>query len=235
MVPLSFARFSLAPFSLAGHDLALVDGRALFWPGERALVVADLHLEKASHFANLGQMLPPWDSLETLERLERALAATGARRVYCLGDSFHDAEGPERLEAGAAELLARLARAAEFVWITGNHDEGMGGGMVGTLCDELRVGGVILRHQAVPGETGVEFSGHFHPRHAVRARGRRIARPCAVASETRLILPAFGALTGGLDARDPAIAAALRPTGAIDALEAAGESLARFALWRERG
>jgi DNA ligase-associated metallophosphoesterase len=234
MVPLSFASFSLA-----GHDLALVDGRALFWPAEQALVVADLHLEKASHFASLGQMLPPWDSRETLERLERALAATGARRVYCLGDSFHDVEGPERLEAGAGELLGRLTRAAEWVWITGNHDEFMGGGMSdrlgGTLCDELRVGGVILRHQAVPGEEGVEFSGHFHPRHAMRARSRRIARPCAVASETRLILPAFGALTGGLDARDPAILAALRPAGAIDALVAAGESLARFALWREGG
>ena len=233
MVPLSFAHFSLA-----GHDLALVDGRALFWPGEQALVVADLHLEKASHFAVRGQMLPPWDSRETLERLGRALAATGARRVYCLGDSFHDAAGPERLEAGAGELLGQLTRAVEWVWITGNHDEGMGAGeatLGGTLCAELRVGGVILRHQALPGETGVEFSGHFHPRHAVLARGRRIARPCAVASETRLILPAFGAFTGGLDASDPAILAALRPAGAIDALVAAGERLTRFSLWREGG
>lgn len=229
---------SLAPFTLAGLDLALVDGRALFWPSEAALVVADLHLEKGSHFARRGQMLPPWDSRETLERLGRALTATGARRVYCLGDSFHDDAGPARLDDGAVQLLAELAGEAEFIWITGNHDAAMGNGasaIPGEICDELRLGGVILRHQAVPGETGIELSGHFHPRHVVSPRGRRIARPCAIASEKRLILPAFGAFTGGLDSRDPAIRAALQPARAIDAVVPAGAQAARFAVWRAAG
>lgn len=226
---------NFAPFTLAGRELALVDGRALFWPAQKALVVADLHLEKASAFAMRGQMLPPWDSADTLARLGRLLHATGATRIYCLGDSFHDAQGPGRLEEGAVRALAALTKAADFVWIAGNHDFGMGGEafpLGGTLVDETVVDGVILRHQARPGEGAAEFSGHFHPRHTMRARGRRIARPCAVVSHNRLILPAFGTLTGGMEARDPVIIAALRPADEISALVATGDRLARFALWR---
>ncbi len=88
MVPVSFA-----PFDFAGQEWAFADARALYWPREQALLVADLHLEKASFYASHGQMLPPYDSRETLERLAMAIRATGARRVFCLGDNFHDSAG----------------------------------------------------------------------------------------------------------------------------------------------
>ena len=227
-----------APFSLAGRAFALVDGRALFWPAQGALIVADLHLEKGSHFARRGQMVPPWDSADTLARLGRILRATGEARVYCLGDSFHDDGGPDRLEAGALAALGALGRAAAFVWITGNHDSGMGGTAArlgGALCEEAVLGGMMLRHQALPGERAAEISGHFHPRHTVRPRGRRIARPCVVASDNRLIIPAFGTFTGGMEAGDAAIVSALQPAEGIDALVPAGERLARFGLWRAGG
>ena len=116
MVPLSFALSNLH------EEFALTQGRALYWPRERALLVADLHLEKASFFARHGQMLPPYDSRETLERLALAIRETGARRVYTLGDNFHDVRGPQRLEPHAAGMLAALTRATDWVWITGNHD-----------------------------------------------------------------------------------------------------------------
>ena len=80
----------MVPFSFAGEELVLVAGRALYWPRERALLVADLHLEKSSFYARFGQMLPPYDSRETLERVAMAVRETGARRVFCLGDNFHD-------------------------------------------------------------------------------------------------------------------------------------------------
>lgn len=173
----------------------------------------------------------PYDSRASLERLADALKATGARRVYCLGDSFHDSGGVDRLEPHAAGMLDALTRATEWVWITGNHDEdALAPG--GTVVDELFVGGLWLRHIARKGEGGTEVSGHFHPKLRVKVRGRTIARPCAVASENRLILPAFGALTGGMDAGDPAILNALQPAAAIDAIVPAGDRLARFALWR---
>jgi hypothetical protein len=221
----------MVPFSFANQELCLGTSHALFWPAENALLVADLHLEKASFFARTGQMLPPYDSRETLERIALAIRETGARRVLCLGDNFHDANGPERLEPYAAGMLAALTRATDWVWITGNHDV-KGGAAPGTHIAELETGGLMLRHEARGDETRPELSGHFHPRLRVTARGRRITRPCAVTSERKLILPAFGALTGGMDAGDPAILSAMQPARAIDALVAAGDKLARFALWR---
>lgn len=228
----------MVPFSFADQEWCLVGpaagGSALFWPRENALLVADLHLEKASAFARRGQFLPPYDSRETLDRVALALRETGARRVFCLGDNFHDRDGPARLEPHAAGMLAALTRATDWVWITGNHDavlEGVPSG-AGTVVEDLAVAGLRLRHQAAPGETAPELSGHFHPKLRLNLRGRAIARPCAVRSERRLILPAFGALTGGLDARDPAIRAALQPARAADAVLNAGGKLVQLPLWR---
>lgn len=237
MVPVSFA------FAFCGEEFRLVpqDGgaRALFWPRENALLLADLHLEKASFFARHGQMLPPYDSRETLERVADAIRISGARRVYTLGDNFHDSDGTQRLEEHAAGMLAALTRATDWVWITGNHDPAMETKSGGTIAEELEVAGMVLRHHAQPGEIRPELSGHFHPRVQLKLRDRSIRRPCAVmahnADETcgRMILPAFGALTGGMNAADPAIVAALQPAIAIDAVVPAGKRLARLPLWRE--
>jgi DNA ligase-associated metallophosphoesterase len=222
----------MVPFSFAGEEMRLVLGRALFWPREQALLVADLHLEKASFFAAHGQMLPPYDSRETLERLALAVRETGAKRVYALGDNFHDAKGGLRLEPHAAGMLAALTRALDWVWITGNHDAGVTEMAGGRLADEVVTGGLVLRHKARRDEARPELSGHYHPRLALSARGRRIARACAVMSERRLILPAFGALTGGMDAADPAILAAMQPARAIDAVLPARGRLLQYPLWR---
>ncbi|MFC3101987.1 ligase-associated DNA damage response endonuclease PdeM [Altererythrobacter lauratis] len=243
MVPVSFT------FGFCGEELALVPcpqsgaagSRALFWPRENALLVADLHLEKASFFARTGQFLPPYDSRETLERLAAAIRATGARRVYTLGDNFHDAGGAARLERHAAGMLDALTRSLDFVWVTGNHDRGHGKspsqGIGGTFVEELEIAGIILRHEALAGEVRPELSGHFHPRLQIKVSGRHIRRHCAVQSADgkgagRLILPAFGTLTGGMDAADPAILAALQPARKIEALVPAGKKLARFTLWQ---
>ena len=226
----------MVPFSFAGEEWLLSADRALYRPRDSALLVADLHLEKSSFYARYGQMLPPYDSRATLERVALAIRETGARRVFCLGDNFHDNDGPARLEPHAAGMLAALTRAVEWVWITGNHDAKAEAVAGGAMIDEIEVGGVILRHRAESGETRPELSGHYHPRLHLTVRGRRIVRPCLVASAgeigQRMILPAFGALTGGMDAADPAILAAMQPASAIDALVAAGGQVARFPLWR---
>jgi DNA ligase-associated metallophosphoesterase len=220
----------MVPFSFAGEELLLAAGNALYWPRERALLVADLHLEKASFYARFGQMLPPYDSRETLGRVADAVRLTGAQRVFCLGDNFHDTGGAARLEPRAAGMLEALSRATDWVWISGNHDQGAV--PCGTAVDELEVAGVMLRHEAMPGEDRPELSGHFHPKLKVSARGRRVVRPCAVVSERKLILPAFGALTGGMDAADPAIIAAMQPARAVDALLGVSGKLLQYPLWR---
>lgn len=227
----------MVPFSFRSEEMHLVSaagsrGGAIYWPRESALLVADLHLEKASFYARGGQMLPPYDSRETLERLALAVRRTGARRVFALGDNFHDSRGTDRLEPHAAGMLAALTRALDWVWITGNHDPELGAEAGGIRVEELEVAGLALRHKAQGGATLPELSGHYHPRLIVTTRGRRIARPCAVRSENRLILPAFGALAGGMDAADPAILSAMQPATAIDALVPATGRLVAYPLWR---
>jgi DNA ligase-associated metallophosphoesterase len=197
----------MSGFAFAGQDFLIADRTALYWPAERALVVADLHLEKASWFAERGQMLPPYDSQATLERLGHILRATGAGQVWCLGDNFHDDAGPMRMTPPARALLARLTDAVDWYWITGNHDAHLPEGIGGTVRADARVRGLALRHEADPAEPGPELSGHYHPKVRAIARGRGVTRPCFVRSSLRLILPSFGALTGGLDARSPAVRA----------------------------
>jgi uncharacterized protein len=220
-----------AAFGFAGGEWRLSPCRALHWVEEDALVVADLHLEKASWYARHGQFLPPYDSRETIERLSAAQAATGARRLYALGDSFHDAGGPLRLEAGAQAALDALGARTQIVWITGNHDEGLeGAALPGTVVEEMTLRGVALRHIARAGAPGPELSGHFHPKLRMSVRGRFISRPCAVRAGDRMILPAHGTLTGGLDAADPAIRAALAPAARVEALVHAGGRVLTFTL-----
>lgn len=211
-----------------GHDFTIVGGRALYWPQRRALIVADLHLEKASWFAMRGQMLPPHDSLATLEALTALVEQSSASEVWCLGDNFHDDAGCERLPATARALLMALTAATRWHWITGNHDEHLPDGIGGAILDEAEVDGLTLRHRADPDEWRPELSGHFHPKHRAGARGRSVSRPCFVMSERKLILPAFGALTGGLAAHHPEIA---RATGRpAEAVLAAGKRVVRFGL-----
>ena len=236
----------MVPLSFAGEELVLTEGRAVYWPRERALLVADLHLENASFFAQHGQPIPPYDSRETLERVALAIRETGARRVITLGDNFHYSKGATRLEPHACGMLEALTRAVDWVWITGNHDIGNDGSLAearcgGTLVEEMEVSGLILRHQAKKGETRPELSGHFHPRLQLNVQRRRIVRPCAVVSANenadgtrsgRMILPAFGAFTAGMSAADPAILKALQPAQAIDAVVPTRGRLATFPLWR---
>jgi DNA ligase-associated metallophosphoesterase len=215
-------------FSFSGHELMALPQGALFWPSRRALLVADLHLEKASWYARLGQMLPPYDSIATLSDLSAVTAATGAEEIWCLGDSFHDRHGCDRLPADAREMLLRLTASTRWTWITGNHDPGFADHCGGAIVEEVEVGGLLLRHEADPTETRPELSGHFHPKLRINHRGRQIARRCFVATPTKLILPAFGALTGGLDAWHPEIVRAVGPRA--EALVPVADRLLRFPL-----
>ena len=218
----------MVPLSFAERSFAALPAGALWWPERRALLVADLHLEKASWFAIRGQMLPPYDTAATLAELAALCAATAPAEVWCLGDSFHDARGCERLSADDRAALTALTAARRWVWITGNHDAGMADQCGGEVRAEAELDGLVLRHEADPAETRPELSGHFHPKLRLTVRGQRVARRCFVATPTKLVLPAFGALTGGMDVDHPAI---VRAVGrAAEAWVPVRDRLLRFPL-----
>jgi DNA ligase-associated metallophosphoesterase len=205
----------MVPFSFAGETFVASPEGALYWPSQKALLVADLHLEKASWFARLGQFLPPYDSVATLTALEALVESTGVQKLYCLGDSFHDRFGCDRLPEHARALLLRMTTKLDWTWILGNHDPGFADHCGGTLVEELKVAGIILRHEANREDPRPEMSGHFHPKYRVNMRGRHVSRRCFVASSTKLILPAFGSLTGGLDASHPEIVKQVGPAASV--------------------
>ncbi|MGW8189386.1 ligase-associated DNA damage response endonuclease PdeM [Sphingomonas hankookensis] len=214
--------------SFAGHAFAALPAGALYWPARRALLLADLHFEKASWFAQFGQMLPPYDTLETLAGIEAVVARTQPAEIWCLGDSFHDIGGCDRLSEEAQARLRALTGGVDWTWITGNHDRIVADHCGGRVVDEAVVDGVVLRHEADPAEARPELSGHFHPKLRVKLRGRGVSRRCFVATASKLILPAFGSLTGGLDAHHPEIVRAVG-TGA-EALIALEDRLLRFPI-----
>ncbi|MDE2006005.1 MAG: ligase-associated DNA damage response endonuclease PdeM [Rhodospirillales bacterium] len=197
-----------APIHIAGERLMLTPEGALVWPATGLLAIADLHLEKGSAHARRGMLLPPWDSRATLERLAALVRRYAPRIVLALGDSFHDPGGHARLLAADAARLRAIAGAQRLIWIAGNHDPAPPEGLGGEAMAVFAAGPLVFRHapESRPPRMGMgEIFGHLHPKAAIASRGGTVRRPCFVADARRLILPAFGAYTGGLDVGDPAI------------------------------
>ncbi len=194
-----------APFHLHSHMLHLDPAGALHWPAEHMVVVADLHLEKGTAAARQGQLVPPYDSRLTLEKLALLVRRLKPRIIVALGDSFHDTKGPSRLTTADTQRLRDITDATDMVWVQGNHDPEPPAGIGGRATPEFAVGGITFRHQAALG-AAPEISGHFHPKARVPTRAGELTRPCFVADSRKIMLPAFGAYTGGLNVRAPAIA-----------------------------
>jgi DNA ligase-associated metallophosphoesterase len=199
-----------APIHIAGERLMLDPEGVLWWPARRLLAVADLHLEKGSSLAARGALIPPYDSRATLDRLLPLVRRYRPARLVALGDSFHDRHGAARLSREDVARIATLAQSVGLVWVLGNHDPAPPDGLPGTATAALAEGPLTFRHDAT-GRLG-EISGHLHPKASIATRGRWMSRSCFVADSRRIVLPAFGAYTGGLDVRDPAIRA-LFPRG----------------------
>ncbi|MEM1197898.1 MAG: ligase-associated DNA damage response endonuclease PdeM [Pseudomonadota bacterium] len=184
-----------------GSTRLVPDLSGAIWLEEtRTLLVADLHFEKGSAFAQRGVHLPPYDTGSTLAMLEQAVQRYQPDRIVSLGDSFHDDASRERMgDEDVARIRALTAR-TEFVWITGNHDTAPPDDLGGTITGQLTVGELTLQHEPTGGLSFFpEVSGHLHPVAAVSRRGRRIRRRCFACDGARLVMPAFGAYTGGLN------------------------------------
>lgn len=183
---------------------------ALWWPDQRLLAFADLHLEKGSAYAARGRFLPPYDSAATLERMIQAIRRYRPATILCLGDSFHDRQAATRLDPPVREGLGRLVSATDWWWIAGNHDPAPPAGLGGRTAPRIAIGGVQFQHEA-DDAGGPTVAGHLHPVAAVRTPARRVRSRCFAVGAGRLILPAFGAYTGGLNVLEPSFSAILGP------------------------
>lgn len=188
------------------HQLIADCSGALVWPEENLLVVSDLHLEKGSFFAHRGSAIPPYDSRASLERLTKVLDRWSPRRVISLGDSFHDADGCRRLPAADRQAIKSLTSRFDWIWISGNHDPTPPKDLGGEAAEEITIGDIVFRHLPSDESDRAEIAGHLHPKASVKARGQRVSRPCFVSDKRRVLLPAFGAYTGGLNVLNPAVA-----------------------------
>jgi DNA ligase-associated metallophosphoesterase len=191
---------------VSSAEVMLRPSGAMWLEAARTLVVADLHLEKGSSYAARGQMLPPYDTRETLGRLEAEIEALAPATVVLLGDTFHDRRSEGRLAADDAERLRGLARGRTLVWVIGNHDADGPQALPGETADELDLLGLTFRHEPQAGLQPGEVAGHLHPAAKVRASRGTVRRRCFVTDAERAILPAFGAYAGGLNVRDAAFA-----------------------------
>ncbi|WP_442958012.1 ligase-associated DNA damage response endonuclease PdeM [Phenylobacterium sp.] len=215
-----------------GTAVMLRPSGALWLEAERTLVVADLHLEKGSSYAARGQMLPPYDTRETLGRLEAEVSALSPMAVILLGDTFHDRRSEDRLAGDDAQRLRALAVGRRLIWVIGNHDADGPRALPGETADELDLAGLTFRHEPQGGVQPGEVAGHLHPAARVRASRGAVRRRCFVTDAERAILPAFGAYAGGLNVRDPAFAGLFaRPplAGAI------GQARVHAVGWRSLG
>ncbi len=192
------------PHQFQGEHLLLDPAGFLVWPAQSLLAVADLHFEKGTAAAAQGQLVPPWDTTNTLARLSAAVALYQPSTIVAVGDSFHDAQAATRLSPADHATLEALTHRARFIWIHGNHDPHPPEGLLGHSADIFTAGPITFRHQTDPATQG-EISGHFHPKARVQTRATTIARPCFMVDRSRIMLPSFGAYTGGLDILAPAI------------------------------
>jgi len=192
--------------AICGTALVADAAGALYWPEEKLLAVADLHLEKGSAFAVRGVLLPPYDTAETLARLASLIAHFAPRRVVALGDNFHDGGGPARMADSDRAALKALQRGRDWLWIAGNHDPDPAENIGGEFVEMLALGPFIFRHEPTSAPHTGEIAGHLHPVARVARRGRAVSRRCFASDGERLVMPAFGAFTGGLNVRDRAFA-----------------------------
>lgn len=196
---------------VAGVTLVADLSGALFWEEQNLLVVSDLHLEKGSSFARRGVLLPPYDTVATLGRLDAVVARYDPRTVIALGDSFHDRTAHDRLSARDRDAILGLQARRDWIWISGNHDPALPSNIGGVVAHEVAIGPIAFRHEPT-GASG-EIAGHLHPKARVATRGRSMERRCFACDGERVVMPAFGAYTGGLSIRDAAFSKIFQALG----------------------
>jgi uncharacterized protein len=192
------------PVRVAGEELWLLPEKAIYWPAQQALLIADVHFGKAAAYRRLGQPVPQGTTSQNLAVLDAMLSALACRWLVFLGDFLH-ARG-----AHAAATLEALTewrtrhRDLPITLIRGNHDLRAGDPPasldIRVVPEPLLLGPFALQHEPVPHPERHVLAGHVHPVYWLNGKGRqRLRLPCFKLGTDVSLLPAFGAFTGGFE------------------------------------
>lgn len=194
------------PARLKEHLFLLNASGSLLWPARKTLLVSDLHFEKGSYLAQQGNLIPGYDSIATLDRLADDIAMFQPETVICLGDSFHDMSAWTRMDERDRTRLVTIVKQVErWIWITGNHDPDMPNALPGDVSTEFLSDNIVFTHEPLQSyDADAQIFGHFHPKASIRVARHSVSGRCFVLTNDLLIMPAFGAFTGGLDINDTA-------------------------------
>ena len=215
--PVALPPVPASSFELGGEELLADVSGALWWDKHRALIVSDLHFEKGSSFARRGIFLPPYDTRATLQRLAQVVLRYQPSLIIALGDSFHDGEGPSRLSQEDQAQIMRLQDGRDWIWIAGNHDATFSKDLGGEMRQAFQLGALHLVHEPTL-EMRAEIAGHLHPIARVTSPMGSTRRRCFATTQSRCIMPAFGALAGGLNICDAAYTDLLNETATLHVL-----------------
>ena len=187
--------------TIADEALLLLPQRALYWPGRRLLVIADIHFGKAASFRALGVPVPAGTTTQNLAALDALLAAHPIEHILFLGDFLHARAA--HASATLATIRAWRVRHAQLqlTLVRGNHDDRAGDPpadlQISVVDEPHAIGPFAFCHHPQDNPHGYVLAGHVHPVHRLSAGGDTLRLPCFVVGERRSILPSFGAFTGG--------------------------------------
>ena len=198
-------------------EFILNNDGSIFWVDENILILGDLHLEKGTSFAEAGNFLPPYDSLETLMKLTKTLNSLKINKIIFLGDIFHDQKGYSRLDKKEKKIFDEICDSFSIIWIYGNHDYKYAPKNIKAL-NAYKLKGINFSHIPTACDL-IEISGHYHPKVSFLYLGKKITKPCFVISKRKVILPAYGSFTGGLNVSSQIYKKLLRCDFDIYALE----------------
>jgi DNA ligase-associated metallophosphoesterase len=189
---------------LAGAELWLLADKAIYYPAERALLIADAHFGKAAAYRKLGQPVPHGTTDDNLQRLDALLAAYDCEHLIFLGDFLHAPESHAAGTLAALQAWRERHTSLAITLIRGNHDKRAGDPpphlRITVVPEPLLLGPFALQHEPDPHPTHHVLAGHVHPTYRLFGRGRqRLRLPCFYVLQHVSVLPAFGAFTGGMN------------------------------------
>ncbi len=191
---------------ICGKHFSADPSGALYWPEQKTLIVADLHLEKAPAKAGKGRLLPPYDTRSTLRWLAGVMDSYDPDRVIVLGDSLHDEAAAKRMPRADRKKLSILLQGREWYWVTGIYDPDMPDWLGGIVCPALTIESIKFRHEPSSGPKTHEVAGHLHPAARLIRHGASVRRKCFISNDARMVIPAFGVYAGGLNVLDKTFA-----------------------------